>query len=58
MFVDENSVWPAGEPRPPKPTCSSERAARLFLAFALLIAFVPFSIAALVDLIRHIVAWL
>ena len=55
MFLDENSVWPAREPpRPPKPTRASEGAARLFLVLAFFTAFMPFSLAVLVDLCRFL----
>lgn len=55
MFVDENSVWPRPEPTPrPEASGSPERAARLFLIFALVVAFLPFSLASLVDLVRFV----
>ena len=57
MFVDEHSVWPRPEPgpeRPSGPTPSSRRAARRFLAFALIVALLPFSPATLALLLRFL----
>ncbi len=55
MFIDENSVWPREEPaKQPEPARSSDGAARLFLVFALLAAFLPFSLGSVVAIVRYV----
>lgn len=58
MFLDETHNWPRDETprRPSSPLRRDRVAARLFLILALTAAFLPFSLAAVVDIVRYLLA--
>ncbi len=56
MFLDETSVWPRKDERPPRrpPFRHQTALCRILLGYALVLLVLPVSLGGIVDLIRYL----